>query len=465
VKKIGKIYTLGFQLVFLLWATLLPGQTKAANIWASVQFNRSSVVVGEALMVTITVYTSTWFTSAPEFGEIQVPEAMMVEYQQRTGALSKTIGRRSYPAIEKKYVVYPFRVGENSLPALNIVTESPPEGDYKARRRVIKSPERTFTVLPPPEGTEIENWLTAYDVELTESWDKSLEGLKQGDVLERQISITARGSLAALIPPLELHQGDFGTVYSKTPVLDNIQNQNSFTGTRTETWTYLMESEGSYAIPGIEVVWFDPGTGTRKRAGIDAREISIAVNPDMDFLLSMQDSLQALLETGDEVNREAFEWRGLNWWQLAGAILICILLIYILFKASLRIRSLVKEKRELDSQSEKSYLEILLKSGREGEPAAVMQALINWFDLHRVGRYGPEFEHFICAAGDAELKKSFLQLERILYAGDDRGSWSAVEFTELIRKNIKESAPGYKPEHSGYLTELNPLSREELTCM
>ena len=107
-------------LVACLWlsALTLSAQNRPANIWASVQFNKSSVVVGEPLLVTITVYTSTWFTSPPEFSEIQVPEAMMVDYQQRTGAVRKTIGNKSYPAIEKKYVVYPFRTGENSLPSL-----------------------------------------------------------------------------------------------------------------------------------------------------------------------------------------------------------------------------------------------------------------------------------------------------------------------------------------------------------
>lgn len=457
------MHKLGFQVVFLLWASLMAAQTKPANIWASVQFNRSSVVVGEPLVVTITVYTSTWFTSPPEFGEIQVPEAMMVEYQQRSGAKTKTIGRKSYPAIEKKYVVYPFRVGENSLPSLSIATESPPEGDYKAKKRIIKSPEQTFRVFPPPDGIAIENWLTAYDVQLTESWGKSLEGLKQGDVLERQISIRARGSLAALIPPLELVQGDFGNVYSKPAVLDNVQNQTSFTGTRTETWTYLMESAGSYSIPGLEVFWFDPGTGTRKSARINPREISIAANPDMDFLLSMQDSLSALLETGEEVYREAFEWKGLNWWQLTMVILSAILLIYGLFKLSLRVSTLVKEKREVASQSEQNYLEILLKSGREGEPAAIMQALINWFDLHRVGRYGPEFAQFIGAAGDLELKRSFFQLERILYAGEDRAGWDGAIFTDLISQSLKKAAPSDHMLSGRQLAELNPHSREELS--
>ena len=70
-------------------------------------------MVGEPLVVTITVYTSTWFTSPPVFGEIQVPKALMARLEQRTGSLRKTIGKKTYPAIEQKFVVYPIQIGEN----------------------------------------------------------------------------------------------------------------------------------------------------------------------------------------------------------------------------------------------------------------------------------------------------------------------------------------------------------------
>ena len=185
-------------------------------------------MVGEPLVVTVTVYTSTWFTSPPEFSEIQVPRALMARLEQRTGSMMKTIGKKRYPAIEQKFVVYPSQIGENSLPSITIVTECPPEGDYKARKRTIKSPERTFSVLAPPDGIDTDKWLTAYNVRLSESWDRPLENLKAGDVLERRITIRASGALAALISPLDLGDIEFGKIYPKEPNLANVQNKASF---------------------------------------------------------------------------------------------------------------------------------------------------------------------------------------------------------------------------------------------
>lgn len=464
MKSAGNIYGLTMALAILLICSPLRAEKKDANIWASVQFNKRSVVVGEPLMVTITVYTSTWFTSPPEFSEIQVPDAIMVEYQQRTGSMRKTIGNKSYPAIEKKYLVYPLKEGENSLPSLSIVTECPPEGDYKGKRKVIESPARTFRVDPVADGVEMEQWLTASNVKLSEQWDRPLEDLKQGDVLERQITIKAYGALAALIPPLQLEDTDFGNIYSRAPSLNNIQNQSSITGTRTEIWNYLMESEGTYTIPGISIFWYDPGSNGKGSAQIGSREITIAANPNMDFLLSMQDSLQAMLETGGETVDEPFQWMGLNWWQLMVLVFTLLIVLYLGYRLIRRITDAIKEYKIISRDSEERYFVVFLKVSKEGDPALVMGALLNWYDRYRLDRYGPTFGDFICATGDSELLEHFSMLEGILYAGSDQGGWSGHRLAELVSKQRKLLPGRIIPAPQEEFAQLNPVSVEPLNC-
>jgi len=452
-------------LAILLACSPLKAENKPANLWASVQFNKRSVVVGEPVLVTITVYTSTWFTSPPKFSEIQVPNAIMVEYQQRTGSMRKIIGNKSYPAIEKKYLVYPLKEGENNLPSLTIVTESPPEGDYKGKRRVIESPVRTFRVDPPPVGVTMEPWLTAKDVKLSERWDKSLENLKQGDVLERRITIEAFGALVALIPPLEMDESSFGKLYSRKPELSNIQNQSSFTGTRTEIWTYLMESVGTYTIPGLTVSWYDPGSEKVDSSEIGAREITIAANPNMDFLLSMQDSLQAMLESGEEPVKEPFQWMGLNWWQLTVALLTLFIILYLLYILIRHISTAEREKKITAMDSEEHYFEEFLKVCSQGDPSQVMSALHSWYDRFRVDNFGPVFRDFICASADPELQEQFSNLEGILYGGIGTENWSGHRMKDLVaihRKKISwTNSTGARDEFS----ELNPQAEELVSCI
>lgn len=463
--RVGKISGLTMALALLWICSPVFGENKPANIWASAQFNKASVAVGEPLLVTITVYTSTWFTSPPKFSEIQVPDAIMVEYEQRTGSMRKTIGNKSYPAIEKKFLVYPLKEGENILPSLTIITESPAEGDYKGKRRVIKSPERSFQVRPTPGGVQMDQWLTAYNVILTEHWDRIPEELRQGDVLDRRISIQATGALAALIPPLELAGTGFGNVYPREPVLNNVQNQSSFTGTRTETWTYLMESQGSYTIPGITVSWYDPVSKKVKSAAIESRKITIVANPDMAFLLTMQDSLQAVLETGEGDVQEAFEWMGLNWWQLIVAVLSLLIVLYLIYSLVRRIVSTLRARKAAAIESEERYFEDFVKVSREGNPALVLGALHAWYDRFREDRYGPVFGDFICATGDPELRTQFMELEGILFGHSDPGSWSGRELATLVTRHRKSMSGTSKPNTRGELPLLNPGKEEALSCL
>jgi len=464
VKRSGKILGFTLAMVLLLGDSYVLAGSKPANIWASVQFNKRSVVAGEPLMVTITVYTSTWFSSPPEFSEIQVPEAIMVDFRQRTGSLRKTIGNKTYPAIEKKFVVYPFRVGENSLPSLTIVTESPPEGDYKGKRRVIKSPERSFTVKPPPDGVEMDRWLTAYGVQLFEQWDKSLDQLKQGDVRERRITIQAHGALAALIPPLKTPEVDFGNVYSKPAAQSNVQNQTSFTGTRTEHWTYLMESRGTYTLPGIVVSWYDPATGKLEHSTIESQEITIAENPNLEYLLTMQDSLQAMLETWEEAVNEPFQWMGLNWWQIAIAGLTVLVVLYLLFRLIMRMVNSSKVRRIRAFESEGKYFENLLKVSSEGDPSMIMGALIGWYDRFRMERYQPDFEHFICESGDPRLEESYTHLKRVVYSSEKQGEWSGKNLVKLVGEKRKKVIRERSPIPSIESDLLNPGSEVSGTC-
>ena len=178
-----RIYIL---MVLLLVSSGILADVKPARTWATCAFNKSKVMVGEPMVLTVTVYTSTWFTQPPVFSEIQVKGALMVRLESRGGAKSVTIGNQSYPAIQQQYVVYPSLIGTNTLPAVEVQVETPPEGGYKGVQRTIYTKERTFEVTGPPEGVDTANWMTAFDLRVTDSWDRPLEGLKAGDIIERR---------------------------------------------------------------------------------------------------------------------------------------------------------------------------------------------------------------------------------------------------------------------------------------
>lgn len=384
-------------------------QKKPASIWATARFNKKSVMVGEPLVVTITVYTSTWFTEPPVFSEIQVAGALMVRLEQRTGAKTVTIGNNRYPAIEQKFVVYPTKVGENLLPSFQVITTCPPEGDYKGRERTVRTKESLFTVLPPPEGVDTSQWLSAYNLRLSETWNRPLENLKAGDVLERRIRIRAGGTLAALIPPIEIDTVEFGSIYPKPPILGNIQNAASFTGSRTEILTYLIESDGSFIIPEVQVPWFNLRKKERETAVLQSISIEVAPNPDIEFILSRQKALQEELakEAPAVVEEETpFEFLGLNWWQLILVVLAVIAVVLQLIRWAKKFSRNREKKLQAQLASEEHFFKLLIEALEKGESHAVIRQLYYWYDRFRVNKLGPEIGDFV----DDSEDKSLLEL-------------------------------------------------------
>lgn len=453
----GKSYRLWALTGLLLTATILSGQNKPAQIWATVQLNKSSVMVGEPLMVTITVYTSTWFTEPPAYGEIQVPEAIMVDFQQRSGSMRKTVGNKSYPAIEKKYVVYPLKEGSNSLPSLSIGVTSPPEGDYKGKKRTIQSPERSFEVRKA-EGIILDPWLTANRVTLKEEWSRDPSVLKQGDVIDRTIRISASGSLAALIPPLKMPEAAFGNTYSKPVSLNNVQTEQSFNGSRTETWTYLVEKAGSFTIPGIEVNWFNPRSGRLESTQIPSRKIEIAENPDMDFLLSMQDSLQAMLNTEAATREKApFEWMGLNWWQLLVIVLSLVALGVLLYRLYRNLSLMLTKRKMARLESEEQLFRNFEQMAGHGSPQEVYKTLMDWYDRFRPQGTEASFDHFVCRSGNRDLGEQYQQLKDFLIKQEMPAEWTAAAFGRHVRaarENILDIR--HRPMETQGLPDLNP---------
>ena len=386
-------------------------QKKPASIWASARFNKKTVTAGEPLVVTVTVYTSTWFTQPPVFSEIQVSGALMVRLAQRSGAKTVTIGRKQYPAIEQRFVVYPNIAGKNTLPPLEVVTTCPPEGGYKGITRTVETKPAVFEVLPPPEGADSSRWLTAYNLSLSETWDKPLKDIKAGDVLERRIRIRAGGALAALIPPLDIEKGDFGSVYPQPPILANVQNSASFSGSRTEIVNYLFEKDGSFELPELQLSWYNLRSRQLETARLPAIQIEVAANPDIEFILSRQQELQAELAEAlptEEVAEEDFKFLGLNWWQTLLLFLGLAGLGTIGVKWWRRFRTRRQLEKQVFQDSEAHYFQLLTASIEKADSRETVRLLYHWYDRYRAENYGPELRSMTDAETAEELRKILL---------------------------------------------------------
>jgi len=448
-------------MILLISSMSLLANVKPARIWATATFNKSEVLVGEPLVVTVTVYTSTWFTQPPVFSEIQVKGALMVRLESRTGAKSVTIGRQQYPAITQQFVVYPSIIGTNTLPSFEVKTECPPEGGYKGIERIIHTKERSFEVKGPPAGTDTANWMTAYDLRLTESWDKPLDNLKAGDIIERRIRIEASGTLSAAIAPPHIAEVEFGSIYNQPPQLTNKQARGSFNGTRTDIIRYLLEKDGQFEIPELTVSYFSMKDQTLHSESLAAISLDIAPNPDLEFILSQQELLQQELAKENEVDEqvaEAWSYLGLNAWQWTLIVAAGLALIYLLVRWLRRLQIKLDKRKKVYQDSEKYHFKLLEEAAKKGEARAFIRQLGFWFDRYRTAAKVEYLRALAQADPKDKLTEQLDSLADKSYREDrlDDQLNNGSDMVEGIRRSKQNHAKRKKESDERYWKNLNP---------
>jgi len=296
LKKLFIIWTIclfyGFQTV------VLKAQIDA---FAVAKLDRNEVYPQQPIKATVTVYTATWFTKPLNIQNIQVPNAFVIPFK-RTLSSMRTVDKKKYASLEFYYLIYPYKEGELSFPALNIEIESPPEGDYKGVQSTLRTKPLKFTVKEEPSRYEGDQWFVAKNFYISEQWDKPLGEIKVGDVVKRTIRLNAKGTLPNFIPDINMEALSFASVYKQSSEVTDTRNNQDANGIKLESFLYLFEEEGSFIIPEVRVDWWNPFASRAYFKTIPKKEIKVSPNPDLGMLATLQDSLNSINKVGLETS-------------------------------------------------------------------------------------------------------------------------------------------------------------------
>ena len=97
-----------------LWCTFLLQAQR--HLRTEVSFNKGSVYVGEPIEVSVTVYSSTWFTEGVDPGNIKINGAYTVYF--RSLSTSKKFGNKLYAGVTLFFNVFPYNEENVEFPFL-----------------------------------------------------------------------------------------------------------------------------------------------------------------------------------------------------------------------------------------------------------------------------------------------------------------------------------------------------------
>ncbi|MEL4308200.1 BatD family protein [Joostella sp. CR20] len=368
------------KIVFLWILVLSFHSVVAQQIWGDVRLNKSSVYVGEPVQVSFTVYTSTWFTTGLDLGNIKVNGAFSTYFRPVSKSFQKN--GNNFAGVELIYNVFPFSEDDVTFPALEIEVESPAPGGYKGIKHTVKTAEKLIKVKPIPPNFERSDWLVASSLSVSEGWSGNTKRAKVGDVLERTITRKASGTVPELIPPAVWDTLPDASLYPGRGTIDSYKSKTSISAQRTESVRYLLEKEGTITIPEKVFTWYNPYQRKLYKKTLKAVTIEVAPNPDLGMLDSVRDSLQLQeVQVAEEASAEKpFTILGLSVKEFIIAAVVLILCLLILIFLLRKIISYVIQRRKDYLKSELYYFNKAKRVIGSSDKAKVMNALYRWID-------------------------------------------------------------------------------------
>ncbi|MDB4583476.1 BatD family protein [Draconibacterium sp.] len=400
MKKSWEYIVLVLSVFIILMMAKNESSAQKTDAFARVSVSPREGVVRQSYKVTITVHSSTWFAKPLQFANLRIDDAFIIPFTRTVSSINY-INNKKYATLSFYYLVFPYNTGNLEIPELEISASIPPEGGYKGEPVTIRTKAQKIKVNPIPSSKDETVWMVAKNVSIIENWNKPIDNLKVGDVIEREITITANGTLPSLIQPFKIEQPELTSIYPKEPDLQDKRNNEDVNGVRIERYSYLFEEEGEITIPEEELLWWNPQTKRAYKRTLPEKTLSIAANPDLAMMESLKDSLMALsAPTELEAEEET-----LPWLRIAFIVFVLVFIGYFGTKAYWAVSTRIKTKRAAYLQSEAYYFKEVLQALNRKSTKEFIRALYVWFDKARKHEQTAAINYFLNSKEQEKIEK------------------------------------------------------------
>lgn len=255
-------------------------QEMARMVFMETDISSGEVYVQEQLTYRVRLYYS---EQAVLFGELPPMPRFEQAVVEPMGGASNHVELRDgqrYLIIERRYAIVPQRSGTLDLPAesfVGAVRLSTPDGAVRRRNLRLATDGHRIEVRPQPEAWPSDQpWLPARNLRLDDAFDPTPPRFRQGEPVNRVLTLQAQGLAASSLPELDLGIVAGVRSYPQQPVLDEDRRGDSFIATRIQTATLIAQVVDFIDFPEVSVLWWDLDSDSIRRAVIPSRRFTVA---------------------------------------------------------------------------------------------------------------------------------------------------------------------------------------------
>jgi len=235
-----------FLIIFLCSMIPVSAQTLP---FAEGEVDVSAPYVGQPIIYTLRIFT----TESIENSTIIEPSFFGFGRSRVTfepGSYTESRDGIGYQVIEQSYVIYALRAGELTIDPFRVdIPETP-----FSEARIIVTDAITITVqdFPDPAPESFVNAVGQFDIIA----QANPTTLSSGDALTLSVTISGTGNFEQMLAPEINLPEDWRLFDGQT----SFQQDSLRFGTKTFTWSVLVQGDGSTTFPAIEFSYFNPQT-------------------------------------------------------------------------------------------------------------------------------------------------------------------------------------------------------------
>jgi hypothetical protein len=251
-----------------------PAVSAAAEV-VRAELGEDTAWTGEAVPLLVTLYSPGPFSGTPAFDLPELPLTVFVKSGNPLVGTEQVDGE-SYFTQRHEFALYTQCVGEIVVPAFRV--------RFAGKKTFTSAPEPVrgltaelrFRSKRPPGTDNLGVVVAVQDMEATQSWKpQSLDAVSAGDVIERTISRRATATTAMMLPPVSTDAPEGVRVYPANAIVQDHTERGASRAERIETIKYQFERPGTFELPDMSLVWWDPQASTLQRKTLPGETINV----------------------------------------------------------------------------------------------------------------------------------------------------------------------------------------------
>jgi hypothetical protein len=396
------------------------------------------VVLGQQTRLLVEILTDTWFTKAPGYPELSLEGAVALMPEQLGTNFTERIDGVTFAAQRRGYVIYPQRVGPLEIPSIPVRLGVAVDAEPSAPFTIATHPVRLQVVLPP-DAARVESFVTTPRLTMRESWNRPLEELQVGDALKRTVRLGAENALGMLLPELSFEAPAGIKLYPEQPRTEDRVERGRYRGERVESVTYVLQREGEFTLPAIDVHWWNPDRGILVTETLEAHSFLVQAG-EQEAQLVVARRLRA-------------DWRRLlarvwvfgveHWLLLVGVALGVGLAARLLRTRGPLVLAWLRAESARREASEAAGFRSLERSLRSGDVDAVVRSYWRWLDRLRTEIPALDARGLRRAAESSGFAEVWAALESARYGAAGEGFDQGALRRALRAFRAELRAPGH----------------------